>query len=65
MRLEMFDVYLESVKKMILLQIDINENMIQSYVGQRLTVLEFYQQTMNRNINNFSKMFSWFNEYKK
>ncbi|WP_101476800.1 hypothetical protein [Candidatus Nitrosotalea bavarica] len=64
-RLEMFDVYLESVKKMVLLQIDINENVIQSYVGHRLTVLEFYEQMMNRNINNFSKMFSWFNEYKK
>ncbi len=64
-RLEMFDAYLESVKKMILLQIDINENMIQSYVGHRLTVLEFYEQMLNRNSNNFSKMLSWFNEYKK
>ncbi|MGB9125341.1 MAG: hypothetical protein WA833_06260 [Nitrosotalea sp.] len=63
--LEMFDAYLEYVKKMVLLQIDINENMIQSYVNHRLTVLEFYEQTMNRTITNFSKMFSWFDEFKK
>ena len=64
-RLEMFDAYFEYVKKMILLQIDINENMIQSYVGHRLTALEFYEQMMNRTITNFSKMFSWFDEFKK
>lgn len=64
-RLEMFDAYLESVKKMVLLQIDINENMVKSYVGHRLTVLEFYEQMMNRTMTNFSKMFSLFNEYKK
>jgi hypothetical protein len=61
----MFDAYFESVKKTCLLQIDINENMIQSYIGQRLTVLDFYDQMMNRNITNFAKMFSMFNNFKK
>lgn len=64
-RLAMFDAYLESVKKMFLLQIDMNENMIQSYVGHRLTALEFYDQMMNGSIANFAKMFSMFSEYKK
>jgi hypothetical protein len=64
-RLAMFDAYLESVKKMVLLQIDMNENMIQSYVGHRLTVLDFYDQVVNGSIANFAKMFSMFNEYKK
>lgn len=61
----MFDAYLRSVKQMVLLQIDINENMIQSYVGQRLAVLDFYDQMMNRNITNFAKMFPMFNNFKK
>jgi len=64
-RLAMFDAYLESVKKMVLLQIDMNESMIKSYVGNRLTVLDFYDQMMNGSIANFAKMFSMFNEYKK
>lgn len=64
-RLAMFDAYLESVKKMVLLQIDMNENMIQSYVCHRLTVLNFYDQVVNGSIANFAKMFSMFNEYKK
>ena len=64
-RLAMFDAYLESVKKMVLIQIDMNESMIQAYVGHRLTVLEFYDQMMNGSIANFAKMFSMFNEYKK
>ena len=63
--LTMFDAYLGSVKKMVLLQIDINENMIQSYVSHRLTVLDFYDQMMNRNITNFAKMFPLFNDYTK
>ncbi len=50
---------------MVLLQIDINENMIQSYVSHRLTVLDFYDQMMNRNITNFAKMFPLFNDYTK
>ena len=64
-RLAMFDAYLDSVKQMILLQIDVNENMIQSYVDHRLTVLDFYDQMMNGNITNFTKMFSLFNNFKK
>ena len=63
--LTMFDAYLGSVKQMVLLQIDINENMIQSYVSHRLTVLDFYDQMINRNITNFAKMFSLFNDYTK
>ncbi|MDH2907270.1 MAG: hypothetical protein PXX83_04145 [Candidatus Nitrosotalea sp.] len=61
----MFDAYLGSVKQMVLLQIDMNENMIQSYVSHRLTVLDFYDQMMNRNITNFAKMFSLFNDHTK
>lgn len=63
--LTMFDAYLGSVKQMVLLQIDLNENMIQSYVSHRLTVLDFYDQMVNRNIVNFTKMFSLFNDYTK
>lgn len=61
----MFDAYLESVKKMVLFQIDMNESMIQSYVGNRLTVLDFYDQMMNGSIANFAKMFSMFDNFKK
>lgn len=61
----MFDAYLGSAKQMVLLQIDINENMIQSYVSHRLTVLDFYDQLMSRNITNFAKMFSLFNDHTK
>ena len=61
----MFDAYLRSFKQMVLLQIDINENMIKSYVGQRLMVLDFYDQMMNRNITNFAKMFPMFDNFKK
>jgi hypothetical protein len=32
-RFTIYDMYLESIKKMILLQMDISENMIRSYVG--------------------------------
>lgn len=64
-RLAMFDAYLGSAKQPVLLQIDINENMIQSYVDHRLVVLDFYDQMMRRNITNFVKMFSLFNDYKK
>lgn len=64
-RLATFDAYLRSVKQLVLLQIDINENMIQSYVGHRLMALDFYDQMMSRNIANFVKMFSLFNDYKK
>jgi hypothetical protein len=52
----MFDTYLKSVKKMVLLQIDLSENMIKSYVNNRLTVLEFYDQMMSRNISSLAKM---------
>lgn len=61
----MFNSYLESAKKMALLQIDISENMIKSYVDHRLTVLEFYDQMMSRNISSFAKMFSRFNDFNK
>ncbi len=61
----MFDAYLRSVQQMVLLQIDMNENMIQSYVSHRLTVLDFYDQMMNKNITNFTKMFSLFNDHTK
>ena len=64
-RIAMFDSYFESVKKMVLLQIDLSENMIKSYVEHRLTVLEFYDQIMSGNISNFSKMFYRFNDFNK
>ena len=64
-RLSMFDSYLESVKKMVLFQIDISENMIKSYVDHRLTFLEFYDQMMSRNLSSFSKMFYGFNDFNK
>ena len=64
-RLAMFDAYLESVKKMVLFQIDVGENMIKSYVDHRLTFLEFYDQMMSRNISGFAKMFSRFNDFNK
>jgi pyruvate carboxylase len=64
--LTMFDVYLRLVKQMILLQIDINESMAKSYVGHRLTVLDFYDQMINTNIANFAKMFfPIFDDFKK
>jgi len=64
-RFVLFDTYLESVKKMTLLQIDITENMFQSHVGHRLMVLDWYDQMMNWSITNFAKMSSWFNDNKK
>ena len=60
-RLDLFDAYLGSVKKMVLFQIDLSENMIKSYVNHRLSVLEFYDQMMSNNISNFAKMFPKFN----
>lgn len=64
-RFAMFDAYLESIKKMVLLQIDMNENMIQAYVGHRLTVLDWYDQMINGGIVNFAKMLSMFDNFKK
>lgn len=55
-RFTMFDTYLESIKKMALLQIDMTETMFQSYVGFRLTALEFYDQMMSGGMVNFSKI---------
>jgi hypothetical protein len=63
--LVMFDTYLNSVKKMFLLQIDLSENMIRSYVNNRLTVLEFYDQMMSKNISNFVKMCPMYNYFNK
>ncbi|MDE1832367.1 MAG: hypothetical protein KGI02_08375 [Thaumarchaeota archaeon] len=63
--LAMFNAYLGSVKQMVLFQMDMNENMVKSYVSNRLTLLDFYDQMMNRNITNFAKMFSFFNDYTK
>lgn len=64
-RFAMFDAYLESMKKMVLLQIDITETMFQSYVGFRLTALDFYDQMMSSGILNFSKMCPMLNNFKK
>lgn len=61
----MFDVYLRSAKQMALLQIDIHENMIKNYVGYRLSALEFYEQVIDDNINNFVEMFPKFSDFKK
>lgn len=61
----MFDAYFGSVKKMCLLQIDINENMFRSYVDHRLTVLDYYDKMVNGNITDFAKMFSMFDNSKK
>ena len=63
--LTMFDAYLRSAKQMALLQIDIHENIIKNYVGYRLSALEFYDQMINSNITNFSKMFPKFDDFKK
>lgn len=52
----MFDAYLESIKKMALLQIDITETMFQSYMGFRLTTLDFYDQMISGSMVNFAKM---------
>lgn len=64
-RFTMFDAYLESIKKMVLLQMDITENMFQSYVGFRLTALDFYDQMMNGGMINFAKMCPILNNLKK
>lgn len=64
-RFAMFDAYLELVKKMILLQIDLNENMMKLYVGNRLTVLDFYDQMIGENVFNFTKMFFKFSNFNK
>lgn len=61
----MFDVYLSLAKQLVLLQIDMNESMIRSYVSHRLMMLDFYEQIMNRNITDFGKMYSMFNYFKK
>lgn len=64
-RFTMFDAYLQSIKKMTLLQIDITENMFQSYVGFRLTALDFYDQMMSGGMINFAKMCPILNNLKK
>ena len=62
--LTMFEVYSRSVRQMSLLQIDMTENMIKSYVGYWLTTLDFYDQMINGSITNFTKMLLKFNEFK-
>jgi predicted transcriptional regulator YdeE len=64
-RFAMFDAYLESIKKMSLLQIDMTETMFQSYIGFRLTALDFYDQMMNGCMVNFAKMCPILNNFKK
>jgi len=61
----MFDSYLRSVKKMVLLQIDLNENIFRNYVGYRLSVLDFYDQMLNSKTVNFARLFEAFNDSKK
>jgi ABC-type antimicrobial peptide transport system permease subunit len=64
-RFTMFDTYLESIKKMVLLQIDISETMFQSYVGFRLTALDFYDQMLSGSMVNFANMCPILNSLKK
>lgn len=64
-RFAMFDAYLESIKKMVLLQMDITETMFQTYVGFRLTALDFYDQMMSGGMINFAKMCPILNNFKK
>jgi hypothetical protein len=64
-RFAMFDAYSESIKKMVLLQMDITETMFQSYVGFRLTALEFYDQMISGGVINFAKMCPILNNFKK
>ena len=58
----MFDTYLKSFKQMALLQIDITENMFKNYVGYRLTALDFFDQMINGNMINFTKMLPKFDD---
>ena len=64
-RFAMFDAYSESIKKMVLLQMDITETMFQSYVGFRLTALDFYDQMISGGVINFAKMCPILNNSKK
>jgi hypothetical protein len=57
----LFGIYLRNIKQLNLLQIDISENMVKNYVEYRLTVLDFYDQMINNNMNNFVKKFLDFN----
>ncbi len=50
------DVYRESIKQMVLFQIDMNEMLIKTYVGFRLGTLDLYSQMMNSNIFDFMQM---------
>jgi hypothetical protein len=61
----MFDVYLKSVRQMALLQIDMTENIFKNYVGYRLTALDFFDQMINGNMINFTKMLPKFNDLNK
>jgi len=61
----MLDIYLSLAKQMVLFQIEMNESMIRSHVNHRLMMLDFYEQIMNRNIADFAKMFSIFDNFKK
>lgn len=63
--LTMFDAYLKSFRQMALLQIDITENMFKNYVGLRLTAFDFYDQMINGNMINFTKMLPKFNDLNK
>ena len=64
-RFTMFEAYLQSIKKMTLLQMDITETIFQSYVGFRLTALDFYDQMLSGSMVNFAKMCPILNSFKK
>ena len=60
--LTMFDTYLKSFRQMGLLQIDMTENIFKNYVGYRLMALDFFDQMINGNMINFTKMLPKFND---
>jgi hypothetical protein len=61
---KMIDTYMDSIKKVSLLQMDGSENMVKKYVEYRLDVLNFYEQMTSNNIEGFRKMMEMINSFK-
>lgn len=61
---KLIDAYMDSIKKVSLLQMDGSENIVKKYVEYRLNVLNFYDQMTSDNIAGFRKMMEMINSFK-
>ena len=61
---KMIDTYMDSIKKVSLFQMDVNENMVKKYVEYRLDVLNFYDQMTSNNVEGCRKMMELVKSFK-